>query len=273
VAQRLGIASPLQANASLALGTSEVTPLEMTAAYAAFANGGQGVTPYIIREVKAANGKVLYKREGSGIGTVIDGARLPMMNGMMRETLLTGTGRKAEIPGWEAGGKTGTTQDFRDAWFVGYTSRLVASVWLGNDDNSPMKRVSGGGLPSSGWPRPSMMRPSKSGPRHTCEVWLITLTLAPGPMPCGSVKGSKNRVSSLKPTTSASTRWPICPITSQHAPNGAIRPRVSKRMPTNRTKVPLRWGSGACSPPISWLTSCSKFMRACPRRVRQRLWI
>ncbi len=153
VAQRLGIASPLQANASLALGTSEVTPLEMTAAYAAFANGGQGVTPYIIREVKAANGKVLYKREGSGIGTVIDGARLPMMNSMMRETLLTGTGRKAEIPGWEAGGKTGTTQDFRDAWFVGYTSRLVASVWLGNDDNSPMKRVSGGGLPSEIWGR------------------------------------------------------------------------------------------------------------------------
>ena len=123
-------------------------------------------------------------------------------------------------------------------------------------------RHSGGGLPSSGWPRPSMMRPNKSGPRHTCEVWLSTRTCAPGPMPCGSVKGSKNSVSSLKPTTSASTRWPIWPTISQHAPNGAIRPRVSSRMPTSRTKVPLRWGSGACRPPISWLTSCSKFMPA-----------
>jgi penicillin-binding protein 1A len=153
VAQRLGIASPLQANGSLALGTSEVTPLEMTAAYAAFANGGQGVTPYVIREVRAANGKVIYKRGGSGLGRVIDRDKLAMMNGMMRETLLTGTGRKADVPGWEAAGKTGTTQDFRDAWFVGYTSRLVATVWLGNDDNGPMKRVSGGGLPSEIWGR------------------------------------------------------------------------------------------------------------------------
>jgi penicillin-binding protein 1A len=161
VAQRLGIASPLQANASLALGTSEVTPLEITAAYAAFANGGQGVTPYIIREVRGANGKVIYKREGSGIGRVVERNRLAMMNGMMRETLLTGTGRKADVPGWEAAGKTGTTQDFRDAWFVGYTSRLVASVWLGNDDNGPMKRVSGGGLPSEIWGR--FMRTALNG--------------------------------------------------------------------------------------------------------------
>jgi penicillin-binding protein 1A len=153
VAQRLGIASPLQPHASLPLGTSEVTPLELTAAYAAFANGGQAVTPYVIREVRAANGKVIYKREGSGIGRVIDRGRLAMMNAMMRETLLTGTGRKADVPGWEAAGKTGTTQDFRDAWFVGYTGRMVAAVWLGNDDNSPMRRVSGGGLPSEIWGR------------------------------------------------------------------------------------------------------------------------
>ena len=76
-----------------------------------------------------------------------------MMNGMMRETLLTGTARKAELPGWEAAGKTGTSQDFRDAWFVGYTSRLVAGVWLGNDDNSPTKRASGGNLPVEIWSR------------------------------------------------------------------------------------------------------------------------
>jgi penicillin-binding protein 1A len=151
VAQRLGINSPLQPNASLALGTGEVSPLELTAAFAAFANGGTGVVPFVIREVKTTDGKVLFKREGGGLGPVIAAGPLAMMNSMMRETLVTGTGRKAEIPGWEAAGKTGTTQEFRDAWFVGYTSRLVATVWLGNDDNEPMKKVSGGGLPSEIW--------------------------------------------------------------------------------------------------------------------------
>ena len=76
-----------------------------------------------------------------------------MMNAMMRETLLTGTARKAEIPGWEAAGKTGTTQDFRDAWFVGYTGSLVTGVWLGNDDSGPTKRVTGGNLPVEVWSR------------------------------------------------------------------------------------------------------------------------
>jgi penicillin-binding protein 1A len=76
-----------------------------------------------------------------------------MMNQMMQETLLTGTARKAELPGWQAAGKTGTSQDWRDAWFLGYTSYLVAGVWLGNDDSSPTKKVSGGNLPVEIWSR------------------------------------------------------------------------------------------------------------------------
>jgi penicillin-binding protein 1A len=76
-----------------------------------------------------------------------------MMNAMMQETLLSGTARKAEIPGWSAAGKTGTSQDFRDAWFIGYTANLVTGVWLGNDDNSPTKKATGGGLPVEVWTR------------------------------------------------------------------------------------------------------------------------
>jgi penicillin-binding protein 1A len=76
-----------------------------------------------------------------------------MMNTMMQETLLSGTARKAEIPGWMAAGKTGTSQDFRDAWFIGYTANLVTGVWLGNDDNSPTKKATGGGLPVEVWTR------------------------------------------------------------------------------------------------------------------------
>src|SRR5215213_2807002 len=162
-AQRLGISSPLQANASIALGTSEVTPIELVGAYAAFANGGARVSPYVIASVKTAAGKTVYKRPEGSLGRVLDPGAVAAMNGMMRETLLTGTARKAEIPGWEAAGKTGTTQDFRDAWFVGYTGSLVAGVWLGNDDGSPTKRVSGGNLPVETWSR--FMRPTLEGVR------------------------------------------------------------------------------------------------------------
>ncbi|MCK2053050.1 PBP1A family penicillin-binding protein [Methylobacterium sp. 37f] len=150
-AQRLGISSPLQANGSIALGTSEVTPLEMVGAYAAFANGGTGVIPYIIASVKSADGKVLYKRKDGGLGRVMDANADAMMNAMMHETFVSGTARKAEIPGWDLAGKTGTSQDFRDAWFIGYSATLVTGVWLGNDDGEPTKKVSGGNLPGEIW--------------------------------------------------------------------------------------------------------------------------
>src|SRR5580698_3684749 len=152
-AHRLGITSDLDPVPSIALGSSDVTPLEMVAAYAAFANGGLGVQPHVIARVRTANGKQLYARRNANFGRVIDPQYVAMMNQMMQETLLTGTARKAELPGWQAAGKTGTSQDWRDAWFVGYTSYLVAGVWLGNDDSSPTKKVSGGNLPVEIWSR------------------------------------------------------------------------------------------------------------------------
>jgi penicillin-binding protein 1A len=150
-AQRLGISSPLQANGSIALGTSEVTPLELVGAYAAFANGGTGVIPYVIASVKGADGKVLYKRKEGGLGRVIDANAVSMMNAMMHETFVTGTAKKAEVPGWDLAGKTGTSQDFRDAWFIGFSSTLVTGIWLGNDDGESTKKVSGGNLPGEIW--------------------------------------------------------------------------------------------------------------------------
>ena len=152
-AHRLGVTSELEPNASIALGTSAVTPLELVAAYDPFANGGIGVQPHVIARVRTANGKLLYARKNANFGRVVDPQYVAMMNSMMEETLLSGTARKAELPGWQAAGKTGTSQDWRDAWFVGYTSALVAGVWLGNDDDSPTKRVSGGNLPVEIWSR------------------------------------------------------------------------------------------------------------------------
>lgn len=160
-ARKLGISAPLQPNASIALGTSEVTPLEMVAAYAPFANGGIRIQPHIITQVRTTRGKVLYRRKGASFGRIIEPQNVAMMNAMMQETLLTGTGRKAELQGWQAAGKTGTSQDYRDAWFIGYTSYMIAGVWLGNDDSSPTKRVSGGNLPVEIWS--GLMRAAHKG--------------------------------------------------------------------------------------------------------------
>ncbi|MGE3150594.1 MAG: transglycosylase domain-containing protein, partial [Pseudorhodoplanes sp.] len=152
-AHRLGIASKLEANPSIALGTSEVSVIEMVGAFAPFANGGLSATPHVVERVRSNDGKILYTRPPLSIGRIIEPRYVAMMNTMMQETLLTGTARKAELPGWPAAGKTGTSQDFRDAWFLGYTSYLVTGVWLGNDDNSPTKKMTGGGLPAEIWNR------------------------------------------------------------------------------------------------------------------------
>ncbi|MFT0862590.1 transglycosylase domain-containing protein [Ancylobacter sp. G4_0304] len=150
-AHRLGITSKLEPNASIALGTSEVSVLELASAYAPFANGGIGITPHVIERIRDASGKVLYSYAAPSRGMVMAPPHVAMMNSMMQQTLLTGTARRADLPGWPAAGKTGTSQDYRDAWFVGYTGRFVTGVWLGNDDSSPTKKAGGSGLPVEIW--------------------------------------------------------------------------------------------------------------------------
>src|SRR3954451_20532797 len=153
-AYRLGISSKLEANASIALGTSEVSLTELVGAYVPFANGGRGVAPHVVNRIRSAEGnKLLYARAPDQLGQTIEPRHVAMMNTMMQETLLCGAAGKAEIPGWPAAGKTGTSQDFRDAWFIGYTANLVTGVWLGNDDNSPTRKATGGGLPVEVWTR------------------------------------------------------------------------------------------------------------------------
>jgi penicillin-binding protein 1A len=149
-AQRCGITSPLVANASLALGTSEVTPLELTTAYAAFASGGNRVYPYFVTEVDSA-GKVLYRRNPPQPQRIIASHVNRDLVEMLYGVVTTGTGRSAAIDGHEAAGKTGTTQDYHDAWFVGFTTDYVTGVWVGNDDSSPMRTVTGGTLPATIW--------------------------------------------------------------------------------------------------------------------------
>ena len=147
-ARRLGIDTPLEAVASLALGTSGVTPLQLTGAYAAFANGGDRVKPYAITRIRTGNGKTLYQRKGGAQDAVMSPANDAAMTGLMVEVVLTGTGKAARLAERPTAGKTGTTQDFHDAWFVGFTADLVTGVWVGNDNSQPMKKATGGGLPA-----------------------------------------------------------------------------------------------------------------------------
>jgi penicillin-binding protein 1A len=152
-AKRLGINSHIQLDPSMALGAVEVSPLEMTQAYAPFANGGFLAKGYGIQRIRTASGKILYDHsvEKNERKQVIGTPALQYMNQMMRQVITNGTGGRAKVPGYDLAGKSGTTSDYRDAWFVGYTGGFVTAVWVGKDNNKPMKRVSGGGAPAGIW--------------------------------------------------------------------------------------------------------------------------
>lgn len=151
VARRLGIRSDLRDDASLPLGTSEVTLLEMTGAYDVFANGGAFVEPHAIRRVRMSSGRVLFAREAPRSVQVTEPYYVAGMNDMLSAVVATGTGRRAALSWHPSAGKTGTSQENRDAWFIGYTAHLTAGVWIGNDSGKPMKNAVGGGLPADIW--------------------------------------------------------------------------------------------------------------------------
>ncbi len=152
LARQLGMTAALGNEPSLALGAGEVTVLELTAAYAALANGGFPVEPFGITAISAANSGTAYKHRYTSLPPVADTAAIAALDGMLKEVIRVGTGKRAGI-GRSAAGKTGTSQDNRDAWFVGYAGDLVVGVWVGRDDAKPMKGVTGGGLPARIWSR------------------------------------------------------------------------------------------------------------------------
>lgn len=149
--QRLGLEG-LHNHPSLALGTAEVSPLALARAYTVIANGGFAVQPYGILEVRTQAGELLYRRPVDQPARLLSQSVVGGMTAMLAGVIDRGTGRNARLDR-PAAGKSGTSQDYRDAWFVGFTSRYVGTIWLGNDDGSPMARVTGGGLPARIWQR------------------------------------------------------------------------------------------------------------------------
>jgi len=149
-AERLGITSKVKGHPSIALGAGEANLLDMTAAYAVFANRGFPAWPYGIIEIRDGGNRLLYRRSSVGTGPLVSAETVTDMQEMLREVVTSGTGRRARLKR-PAAGKTGTSQGFRDAWFIGFTAELVTGVWLGNDNSSPMKKVSGGSHPALLW--------------------------------------------------------------------------------------------------------------------------
>lgn len=152
VASDFGIDSDLAAGPALALGASESTLLEMTGAYAGILNGGSSVTPYGLTELRLLGESEPMMGVGGGIGErVIRESAAQELTYMMSRVIADGTGGRARLEGREVAGKTGTTQEARDAWFLGFTADYVAGVWMGYDDNTPLTGVTGGGLPAEIW--------------------------------------------------------------------------------------------------------------------------
>ena len=210
VARRLGIKSELRDDPTLALGTSEVSLLEMAGAYSILSNGGTYVEPHAIRRVRMSSGRVVFAREGASPVQVVDPMIAGELSSMLNTAMMTGTGRRAAIPLHPAAGKTGTSQDFRDAWFIGYTAHLTAGVWIGNDNGKAMKRAMGGGLPAELWHEVMMTAHAGKAP-----LALPGTTFAP--QPAVSATQSAREIPRRTPQ-------PIGTPNAQAAPHGAADP-------------------------------------------------
>jgi penicillin-binding protein 1A len=152
MARRLGVNSPFpKGEAGIALGAAALTLDEITGAYLPFAQDGLAPARHAILKVADGRGRTLYQYKDEAPAQLLDPKVVKDMNQVLYGVMKVGTGRSAQLEGRRAAGKTGTTNDWRDAWFVGYTPQIVAGVWVGNDDYTPMNKVTGGGLPATIW--------------------------------------------------------------------------------------------------------------------------
>jgi penicillin-binding protein 1A len=229
-AWRMGIESNLEPNLSIALGTSEVTPLELTAAYVPFANGGFRPDIHFVKRIRNAKGDVIYEHRGSSGPRIARPEVIGMMNAMMAQTISEGTARRAAF-GWPAAGKTGTSQNSRDAWFVGYTANLTTGVWFGNDNGAPTKNITGGSLPAAAWNE--FMTAAHEG---------VPVATLPGGWNGDSGEGLIGRIDDLLRGQSQ----PAAPVSSQAAPRPGVPPvAISDRTASiNRPVPPADVGGG-----------------------------
>lgn len=150
LAHKMGISTPINNAPSMPLGSFEVKIIDMAVAYSTIANGGFANWPYSINEIYSKDGYKIYERTSDEKNKIISDEAIENITSMLQSVIENGTGKKARLP-FFAAGKTGTSQDYRDAWFAGFSRGYTAVVWVGNDNNSPMKNISGGTLPAEIW--------------------------------------------------------------------------------------------------------------------------
>ncbi len=200
VATDFGIQSDLAAGPALALGASESTLLEMTGAYAGILNGGSAVKPFGLIDLHLKGDTAPLMGQEGGIGErVISQRSAQYLTYMMNKVVEEGTGGRAKIPGLELAGKTGTTSGLRDAWFVGFSADYVIGVWMGYDDNSPMKGVTGGGIPAEVW-REVMKRTEAGQPAKPLPMLIPEPKLAPTPENLARYGQAENQVATGDPS-------------------------------------------------------------------------
>ncbi len=240
-AKRLGIKSKLTPNASIALGTSEVTLLELTGAYAPFANGGQAVSPYIIRRVTDLDGNLLYEHQSENNTQVVGSRELGMMNSMLSHVVTKGTGKNAKLGKRQVAGKTGTSQNSRDGLFVGYTANLVTGVWYGNDNGKPTKKVTGGSLPAITWQK--FMEPAHKGLELSSLPgnYQPQVAAVPTPQPQTQLQQPTNsNIQSNQLSSERPQRKPLSQIDNNPRPSANVGGQETQKKP--RTILDLIFG-------------------------------
>lgn len=190
LAHRMGLMSPVATTRSMSLGSNGTSLIDLAGAYAPFANGGYLARPFGMTEIKVRKGPVLWQRKALPPAPVMSANDNAAMDLMLRAVVTKGTGRRARIPGQDVAGKTGTTNDFRDAWFLGFTKGRTAGVWVGDDSNRHMQHVTGGKLPTEIW--------------HDFMVgWLAADPVLPEPVPAPEVASAESAVTPQQTTAKA----------------------------------------------------------------------
>jgi penicillin-binding protein 1A len=236
VARRLGVRSRLDPQPTLALGTEVLTPLELTAAYVPFANGGNAVIPHGFKRVRTRSGKILWERPTPAPRRAIEDRALRNMNLMLAQVVSAGTARGAQLPDRPVGGKTGTTSDYRDAWFIGFTGGYAAGVWVGNDDfGIRTNKVTGGSAPARIWK--SFMVDALKGTPSRAFALPTTEDQTPVPAPMPMAQNGAGPVPIEMPGVITTVEAP--PVTEPALPAGEGAPVLPNTEAQPPTAAPL----------------------------------